>query len=125
MKPNNAETCRREKYHRPGFICGLCHAAPVRDVMDKLPPRAWGINPGSDGGAPEVIEVRRGVKGFYHTRTYRGVNACAQADVLVQTLNEQAGVTPAQREAMINGSMFGFETPAADPDNYSENGGMK
>lgn len=32
--------------------------------------------------------------------------------------NESLGITPAQREAMLAGSMFGFDVPAADPKIY-------
>lgn len=96
-----------------------------RDVMDKLPPRAWGLNPGSDGDAPEVIETRRGILGYYHVRTYRGPKAHADAGELVASMNLGAGVTRPQAEAMINGSMFGWDTPAADPDNYDAKGNPK
>ena len=37
-------------------------------------------------------------------------------------MNRNIGVTPAQREAMKAGSMFGWHTPAADPKNYTEKG---
>lgn len=41
---------------------------------------------------------------------------------LVDEMNRNIGVTPAQREAMKAGSMFGWHTPAADPKNYTEKG---
>ena len=41
---------------------------------------------------------------------------------LTDEMNRNIGVTPAQREAMKAGSMFGWHTPAADPKNYTEKG---
>lgn len=37
-------------------------------------------------------------------------------------MNKQLGVTKAQAEAMMAGSMFGWHTQAADPKSYDENG---
>ena len=39
-------------------------------------------------------------------------------DFDVEAFNRESGVTPAQVEAMLVGSMFGFDAPGADPDNY-------
>ncbi len=32
------------------------------------------------------------------------------------------GITPAQQEAMLVGSMFGWDVPGADPDHYDKEG---
>ena len=37
-------------------------------------------------------------------------------------LNEKMGVTPAQAEAMLAGSMFGWNVLAANPKNYDKDG---
>lgn len=53
----------------------------------------------------QLIGLRRGESGYWK------VNSKLTAD----ELNAQHGVTPAQRHAMYNGSLFGWDTPGADP----------
>lgn len=73
----------------------------------KLPERAYIDNSHdkSPGAAP-VIAVKRGERGFWPIFTQQTADE----------LNEAEGVTPAQREAMHIGSMFGWDAPGADPD---------
>jgi hypothetical protein len=52
-------------------------------------------------GAPPVIGVRRGESGYYPIFTR----------LTADELNAQHGVTPVQRVAMHNGSLFGWEAP--------------
>ena len=59
----------------------------------------------------ETILIRRGERGYW-----------ASPDRDVERTNRSLGVTPAQREAMLVGSMFGWEVPGADPRRYDENG---
>ena len=56
-------------------------------------------------GAPPVIGIRRGETGYYPVFT----------PLSADELNARDGVTPAQRVAMHNGSLFGWEAPGADP----------
>ena len=44
------------------------------------------------------------------------------AQAIVDEYNEQINVTKSQAAAMLAGSMFGWEVPAADPKNYDEQG---
>jgi len=47
-----------------------------------------------------------------------GFHPISPDDFDVEEFNRKSGVTPAQVEAMLVGSMFGFDAPGADPDNY-------
>jgi hypothetical protein len=42
--------------------------------------------------------------------------------MFADTANQVNGITRAQEEAMLAGSMFGWDTPAAKPWNYDQNG---
>ena len=68
----------------------------------------------------EIITVSKGEKGYTPTGQYpqNGVSPKEAA----ATLNDAAGVTKAQEAAMVAGSMFGWDTPAADPKNYDTKG---
>jgi hypothetical protein len=77
--------------------------------LAKLPPRCYAQSV-FDG----VIEIKRGVAGY----TRRVSITPGYVDIL----NTALGVTPAQREAMKCGSMFGWHTPAADVDHYTADG---
>lgn len=57
------------------------------------------------GGPPPVIGIKRGESGYYPIYTTK------KAD----DLNRSLGVTKAQRDAMLAGSMFGWDTKGADP----------
>lgn len=58
-------------------------------------------------GTSPVFGVRRGESGYYPIYTR----------LTADELNAERGVTPAQCEAMYNGSIFGWDTPSADPKN--------
>ena len=52
-----------------------------------------------------VILLKRGERGYWP----------AHGIVSPEIFNRERGITPAQVEAMIAGSMFGFDCPGADP----------
>ena len=75
-----------------------------------LPLVCYTIIPSTD----HPIIVRFGETGYY---------PCAlETKDEVDEYNEKLGVTPAKREAMTAGSMFGWNAPCADPKNYDESG---
>ena len=71
--------------------------------------------------------VKKGESGYYKTDLLEcnEIKSHTKAKEFVDELNEQLGVTPAQREAMMAGSMFGWHTPAANPKSYTEEGVLK
>lgn len=92
----------------------------VLAILNKLPQHAFVDNRRADGSrvvpdceAP-VINVVRGREGY----------SPIQTPLTADELNASIGVTPAQREALLHGSMFGFHTKGADLDNYAEDGSM-
>lgn len=82
--------------------------------LNKLPEMCYSVLETTN----ELVVLKRGEKGYYPQRPENapwGAENC-------YTLNERLGVTKGQAEAMKNGSMFGWDIPASNPDNYDENG---
>lgn len=67
----------------------------------------------------EMIIITKGENGYTPTGMFPQ-NASPKEGVTA--VNAANGVTRAQEAAMVAGSMFGWDTPAADPKNYDENG---
>lgn len=64
--------------------------------------------------------VKKGESGFYRTDIQGGKPS--ETNALVNEMNEKLGLSKGQAEAMKAGSMFGWDTPAADPKSYDKNG---
>lgn len=71
----------------------------------------------------DIVEVHKGVEGYYTTSMKNENPDIAKAKV--RRLNEDLKVTKAQAMAMVAGSMFGWDKDGADPKNYDENGVLK
>lgn len=82
----------------------------MTQALNRLPDVAAATLPSTG----ELILIRKGETGYYPLRDSGRMTA--------EEWNRAAGVTKAQAEAMMAGSMFGFHVPGADPDNYNEAG---
>ena len=67
-----------------------------------------------------ILHIQKGEAGYYRTDMW--IIDANDGKQIVKDLNEKLGVTSAQAEAMKAGSMFGWESPAADPKNYDAEG---
>lgn len=77
-------------------------------MNDNLPMRAAVMVPGQNMAGL----VDRGDHGYIPMPSWSALQADAW--------NERHGVSHAQREAMLVGSMFGWEVPGANPDHYAD-----
>ena len=67
----------------------------------------------------EMIVITKGEAGYIQAGENEKNIPCREA---VDEANRTMGVTKQQEAAMVAGSMFGWDTPAADPKNYNEYG---
>ena len=67
------------------------------------------------GTTGELIVITKGEKGYSPTDVFPQNTSPKEG---AAALNAANGVTKAQEAAMVTGSMFGWETPAANPKNY-------
>jgi hypothetical protein len=78
-------------------------------------------------GLPEYSYAKQEVSGII-IKIVRGENGylpyipCWQTGITVDQLNQQIGVTKPQAEAMLAGSMFGWNVPGANPSYYDTDG---
>jgi hypothetical protein len=75
------------------------------DKFDRLPRVCLAHTPGTN----EKVRIVRGVEGKYWVHP--------NSDV--ERFNSERGITKHQVEAMLIGSMFGWESPGADPETHS------
>ena len=83
-----------------------------------LPPKCFTLLPSSG----DIIEITRYEKGYRPIRKSTDFSTLEGKALFVETANKKWGVTKAQEAAMLAGSLFGWDTPAAKPKNYDENG---
>ena len=83
---------------------------------NKLPAACYSILPSTG----ELIMIERGVCGYYPSNKsmpFPDINR-----KIADEFNTHCGVTRAQEEAMLAGSLFGWDKPAAKPRNYDADG---
>ena len=85
-------------------------------LRSDLPEVCYSILPSTG----DVIIIKRGESGYY--RCEYSTEDKAFNREFANDRNANLGVSKAQAEAMKAGSMFGWDTPAADPKSYNENG---
>lgn len=68
----------------------------------------------------QIVVLKRGDVGYFQADIPS--SDLESANALVALYNQKLGVTKPQFEAMKAGSMFGFQVPAADPQNYDDQG---
>lgn len=102
-------------------ICELAEmnahmGATVIPLRSSLPDKCYAALETEDN----IILIEKGESGYVRTeiRPEAGQTKQEAAD----SINETLGVTKAQAAAMVAGSMFGWEVPAADPKNYDGKG---
>lgn len=90
-------------------------------IAKKLPLKSYTYIPTQH----TIGRIDRFESGYHETfGDYAGVDADTMQQ-MVDQLNKRDNVTPAQANAMEIGSMFGWNCPGADPDQYNEDGTPK
>jgi hypothetical protein len=82
----------------------------------ELPKYCFSILPSSG----EMIRIVRGETGYYPCNS-AGLSQ-ENIRIKVNDKNQMRGITRAQEEAMLAGSMFGWDAPAANPLRYEQDG---
>lgn len=82
-----------------------------------LPPRCVAVEPSTG----QFINLRRGVHGYWGSEWSRSDDPQYNRQS-ADLINKRMGVTKAQEQAMLCGSMFTWDSKLADPRSYDEQG---
>ena len=105
-----------ELLFRQGGFATIAHFRET-GVKPLLPPRCVSVEPSTG----QLINLRRGVHGYWGSDWSRSDDLQFNRQS-ADLINQRMGVTKAQEAAMLCGSMFGWNTRAADPRSYDEQG---
>ena len=83
----------------------------VNKNYNKLPDMCWGVLATDN----TIVIIKKGQSGYYKT-DYPAAKSREAAEEWCDELNERLGVAKNVRRAMEHGSMFGWDTPGADPE---------
>lgn len=86
-------------------------AAAINEAM--LPEVCYSVLHHQEPGRRIVI-LKRGEAGYYPTEYDRAELPLDALEKIVDRLNDRLGVLPAQRDAMLAGSVFGWHVPGAN-----------
>ena len=89
--------------------------AAVIPLRSSLPEKCFSVSEYTNG----LIEVTKGIHG--HTIAEKDLGALTPREA-ADRLNRELGVTKAQEQTLVAGSLFGWTIPAADPQNYDAEG---
>ena len=89
----------------------------VAPVNEQLPELCFSVLPSTG----ELIKISRGEKGYYPCYDKSADDPKSNRE-FADDRNAKLGVSKAQEQAMLAGSMFGWHVPAANPKNYDSNG---
>ena len=91
------------------------HDGSIIPLRSSLPEKCFSITSSAD----EIVTITKGEMGHRPAGVHaEGMTAREGATAA----NEAMGVTKAQEAAMLYGSIYGWDKPAADPDYYNEQG---
>lgn len=115
------DECHLEVGNSLYHICQLAelterYGNTIIPLRSSLPEQCYVYLPTSQ----EIGIVKKGKMGYYRSDLSPVYGESGQE--FVDELNRQSGVNKAQAAAMLAGSMFGWQMPAADPKNYDDNG---
>lgn len=94
------------------------NGSTVIPLRANLPEYCYAIREDTGG----IIIVKKGEKGYYDPNVLS--KSREESREIVDEYNRKLGVTKAQAAAMYWGSLYGFDTPGADPRRFDVNGNL-